>query len=472
MDAWLDAALSYISSWLPFQLRTLDQPGCAVAITFQEKLVYEAAFGVADLSTGEKLTPRHMFRVASHSKTFTASAILKLREMGHVRLDDPVGRYVKGLHPRVAEATLEQLLSHSAGLTRDGRDSGQFMDRRPYLSAEELRADLGNTQPLEPGEAFKYSNHGYGLLGLVVEAITGEPYAAWVQREVLEPAGLPAIAPDTPFIGNRVLARGHSAPLPLGRRVVIAGDAPANAIAPAGGFVASASDLVRFFAQLSPKAETSILTVASRRDMIRRRWRDEGGVQERHYGLGTLMGPPGEWASFGHSGSLQGFLSRTAVYVPHGVAITVLANAIDAPAALWVEGIAHILKTYSQKGAPADDIADWRGRWWSIWGATDLVPLGKRVVTATPYSFWPFADGSEAEMSDCDNGLIVHGSGFNSIREPLRRVRDAEGRVCEVWVGGSRLVEEEALRDEMVSRYTSRGRRTASDPSPGSSDQG
>ncbi|MBZ6074811.1 serine hydrolase domain-containing protein [Microvirga puerhi] len=456
MEDWLGAAMSYVSSWIPFQLRYLDQPGCAIAISYKGQVVFNEAFGRADLSTEEDLTPRHAFRIASHSKTFTAAALLKLREREQLRLDDTVGQFVTGLHPQAAAATLEQLLTHSAGLTRDGQDSGQFTDRRAYLSVDELRADLAMPQPLEPGESFKYSNHGYGLLGLVIEAVTGEPYAAWMKREILEAAGVPGIAPDVPYVEEAPLARGHSTRLPLGRRVVIPGNGPANAIAPAGGFVATAGDLVRFFAQLSPTAETSILSVASRREMVRRRWRDEGSAQERHYGLGTISGPPGEWASFGHSGSLQGFLSRTAVYVPHGVAITVLANAIDAPASLWVDGIAHILKTFAQKGAPGPEIADWTGRWWSIWGATDLVALGERVLAASPYTFWPFGEVSEAEMTDRDNGVLVQGSGFNSIHEPLRRVRDEAGKVREVWIGGSRLIDEAALRKEMLDRYEPR----------------
>ena len=78
------------------------------------------AFGHANLATGEKLTPRHRFRIASHSKSFTAAGIMKLRERRKLRLDDPVGQYVEGLHPRVAETTIGQILSHSAGLVRDG----------------------------------------------------------------------------------------------------------------------------------------------------------------------------------------------------------------------------------------------------------------------------------------------------------------------------------------------------------------
>src|ERR1700729_89866 len=142
MEAWQQAAIGYIRDWIEFQLAASEQPGCIVAIAHRGKVVAEYAFGHANLATGEKLTPRHRFRIASHSKSFTAAGIMKLRDGRQLRLDDPVGQYVKGLHPQVAEATIAQALSHSAGLTRDGADAGQFIDRRPYLSARELLAEL------------------------------------------------------------------------------------------------------------------------------------------------------------------------------------------------------------------------------------------------------------------------------------------------------------------------------------------
>jgi len=77
--AWLDAALAYISQWLGYQMRLSEQPGCAIAIAYKGVVVLDAAFGHADLATGEKLTPRHRFRVASHSKSFTAAGVMKLR---------------------------------------------------------------------------------------------------------------------------------------------------------------------------------------------------------------------------------------------------------------------------------------------------------------------------------------------------------------------------------------------------------
>src|SRR5450631_1156125 len=178
MEPWLRSATGYIRDWLEFQLRASQQPGCIIAIAHRGKIVAEYALGHANLSTGEKLTPRHRFRIASHSKSFTAAGIMKLREQRKLRLDDPVGQYVSGLHPRITETTIAQLLSHSAGLTRDGANSGQFADRRPFLGKNELMAELQLPPAIEPNSRFKYSNHGFGLLGLAIEAIANEPYQA------------------------------------------------------------------------------------------------------------------------------------------------------------------------------------------------------------------------------------------------------------------------------------------------------
>src|SRR5437588_7933540 len=261
MPKWLPAALDYIPRWLEFQMRESEQPGCVVAIGDKGEIVLEQAFGSADLDQGTALTPRHRFRVASHSKSFTRAGIMKLREAGRLHLDDAVGHYVGGLHRSIAEATVAQLLSHSAGLVRDGWDSGQWQERRPFLDAPELRADLARAPIIAANTRFKYSNHGFGLAGMVIEAITGEPYRDWIKREIVTAAGLAETEPDMPVPGNPPLARGHTAKLPAGRRFVIPGDNPTHALAPATGFVSTAADLARWFAQLDPAARDSVLSL-------------------------------------------------------------------------------------------------------------------------------------------------------------------------------------------------------------------
>ena len=267
MERWLQPALDYISTWIEFQMRASQQPGCVFAVAHRDQVVLERAIGYADIVSKEKLTARHRFRVASHSKSFVAAGLMKLREQRKLRLDDPVGQYVASVHPQIAETTISELLSHSAGIIRDGLDAGQFQGYRPFFSRKELIADLQRPAAIEPNTRFKYSNHGYGLLGLVIEAVAGEPYRAWMKREIIDEAGLHETSPDAPIAGAP-LAKGHTPQIHLGRRLVLPGDYTTDAMAPAAGFVSTAPDLVRFFAQLSPRAKRSVLTVASRREMI------------------------------------------------------------------------------------------------------------------------------------------------------------------------------------------------------------
>ena len=453
MPRWLDSALDYISSWLAFQMRVSEQPGCLIAIAHHGRVVLELAFGAADLATGEALTPRHRFRVASHSKSFTAAGILKLRERGALKLDDPVGQFVGGLHAGVARTTIGQLLSHSAGLIRDGSDAGQFTDRRPFLSAAELMVALEAAPVIEPNTRLKYSNLGYGLLGRVIEAISGEAYAAWIGREIVAAAGLEETAPDMPLEDGVPFARGHTGKLLTGRRLTIPGDFTTNALAPAGGFVSTAADLARYFAQLSPTASRSVLSVASRREMVRRQWREPHTSLERYYGLGMISGSADGWDWFGHSGGLQGYISQTRVLPAQDLAVAALTNAIDGCAGAWLDGAVHILQRFERHGASKPAVKEWTGRWWSMWGAIDLVPMGDRVLVANPAMTTPFLDTSELQIADRNEGRIALAGGYGSHGEPVRFVRKASGEPTALWFGANKLVAEDEVRAEMIARY-------------------
>jgi len=458
MDKWLTAALDYIPNWLEFQMRQSEQPGCVIAIARRGRIVLERAFGHADLVAGTMLTPRHRFRVASHSKSFTASGIMKLREQGKLRLDDPIGQYLGNLHKAVARVTIAQLLSHSAGLMRDGNDSGHWTDRRGFPAVELIRQDLSAGTAIEANTRCKYSTYGYGLAGLVIEAITGESYMDWIAREIVDKAGLTETVPDVPLAKGAKLARGHSGKLPLGRRVVFPGEAATNALAAATGFVSTAGDLARFFAQLAPASKTSVLSAASRREMIRPQWREPHSSLERYYGLGIISGRLGDWEWFGHSGGFQGYITRTAVLPGQDLTISVLTNAADGFAHQWFEGVVHILRAFARNGAPSRRVSGWTGRWWTVWGAFDLLPAGDKVLVGLPALLNPVMDASELAVSGRDKGRIALAGGFASHGEPVRRVRNKRGKVVELWLAGTKLLPEAALAREMEARYGRRRR--------------
>lgn len=450
---WLKAALDYLPRWMEMQMRATERPGVSIAIHHRTQNLLSLALGHADAVAGSRLTPRHRFRIASHSKSFTAAGILKLREQGRLQLDDPVGRHIEGLHPKLAGATLAQLLSHSAGTTRDGADAGQFQDRRDFLSREELLAQLREAPPLEANTRFKYSNHGFALLGLVIEALSGEPYARWMQREIIDTAGLRDTQPDAQGPRTVRLAKGHSGKTLLGERVVIPGDQPTHAIAAAGGFVSTAADLAAFYAQLMPDAPHSVLTPASRREMTRRHWQVPHSTLPAFYGLGLMQGSYQDWDWFGHTGSLQGFVSRSLAVPRQELAVSVLCNSLDGFSWPWMDGILQILRTFERHGAPGAATRDWSGRWWSLWGPIDLVPMRDRIFATLPTLAAPFTDATELTPRGKDQALMTQANGYASHGEPARLVRDARGQIREVWLGGSLNRPEAVVARELRRRY-------------------
>lgn len=472
MDRWLAAALDYLPRWLEHQLRITEQPGLSMAVVKDGRPLLELALGHADLDRGETLTPRHRFRVASHSKAFTAAAVLKLREQGRLRLDEPAGQHVQGLHPAVAATTLNQLLTHSAGLVRDGADAGQWVERRPFLDDAELRAELAAAPTLEANTRFKYSNHGYGLLGLVIESVTGEGYADWVAREIVAASGLHDTQPDVPdgaaapdargprrkarraaSAAEPPLAAGHSAKWPLGHRVVIPAAMSTRALGPATGFVATAADLARFFASLSPEAPRSVLAPDSRREMVRPQWLEPHATSPRRYGLGLMSGTLGAWDWFGHTGGFPGTLTRTAVVPAQGLAISLLTNAADGPSQTWVDGALRVLQAFATHGAPTRRSSAWHGRYWSLWTVTDLLPVADQVLVANPALANPLQDAAQIGELRGDHGRIVLANGYAQHGETAALERDAAGRARALRLGGMRLLPEAAVARELRRRY-------------------
>jgi len=451
MDRWLKAALDYIPDWIDFQMRVFQRPGCTVAMTHRGRVVFEGAWGFADVARKQLMTPRHRFRVASHSKSFTAAGIMKLREQRALRLDDPVGEHVDGLHKKIAEATIQQVLSHGAGITRDGGDPVFWLEAKRFPDAAALQRTLTPTIPA--ATRLKYSNHGYGLLGLVIEAVTGERYADWMQREVIAVAGLAETDPDMRPALRGKLAKGYSAKALLDRRVTIPAQMATNAIAPGVGFVSTAADLARFYAQLAPQAKRSLLSAASRREMVRRQWRDPYSSVESYYGLGLASGQVGDWTWVGHGGGFPGFVTRTAVLLDQEIAISVLTNCGDGLAGPWLDGIVQIMRGFNRNGAPTRRTSGWTGRWWGAYGPCDLVPMANKVIAANPFAFNPFLDCSELTPTGRDRARISQAGGFGNYGEEVVLKRGARDRIAEISFAGWPLQTEAKAAKALTDRY-------------------
>jgi D-alanyl-D-alanine carboxypeptidase len=211
----LDRAVDYLGPWLAYRRPYANVTGYGVAISWRGELVFNEAFGYANMREKVPLTPGHIFRVASHSKSFTATAVMQLAETGRLRLDDPVVAFLPWLSAhrdrRLREVTLRLLLSHGAGITRDGRDCDFWQLERPFPDAAQLRHEVfGAPLVTEANTALKYSNIGYSLLGMVVEEASGGPYTDYVMEHIVEPLGLRATGPEWKGHGRSAAVTGHT----------------------------------------------------------------------------------------------------------------------------------------------------------------------------------------------------------------------------------------------------------------------
>jgi CubicO group peptidase (beta-lactamase class C family) len=224
-------------------------PGLSVAFARHGEVVHEAGFGYADEAAGQRVTPAHLFRIASVSKPITSAAVFTLIEKGRLKLEDRVFGaggvlgfdYGHSLLERVLKITVHHLLTHTAGgWSNDGNDP---MFRNQDMDHQELIAWTLRNQPLkdEPGQQYAYSNFGYCILGRVVEEASGRHYGEYVRRAVLEPCGIR----DMQLAGNTLAQRAHDEVCYYGRDEdpysmnVTRMDAH-------GGWIGTPDDLVRF----------------------------------------------------------------------------------------------------------------------------------------------------------------------------------------------------------------------------------
>lgn len=415
--------LEAIDRWITYRLWHTRTPGAQVAIGAGGTPYFSRAYGYADLDHRTPMRSDHLFRIASHSKTFTATLVLQLVNQGRLGLDDPVGRHVPEVAEALADVRLRELLEHTGGVLRDGRDADYWQHRRPFPDRAEL-VELANQGGLKsgPGEVFAYSNIGYSLLGLVIENVTGQSYADAARQRIAEPLGLADTAAE--YLEDRAddYAAGHSGLHTATRRRTMQ-HVVTHAMAAATGFTSTASDLVTYFGAHAFGDERLLSDRTKRLQQRRANSTDPAKPDVGGYGWGMVTETIDDTTYVGHSGGYPGHLTKTLLDPATGLVISVLTNAIDGPATLLARGIAQLLaeaRTEATKGHRLSAAARSRtGRYRSDWSVTDLAALGGRLRTLSPTSWDPLEGTVEVIEDGPDRFLIVAGNGYGSVREPI-----------------------------------------------------
>jgi CubicO group peptidase (beta-lactamase class C family) len=282
-------------------------PSIAAAVVRDGEVVWADAVGLADAEQGEGATPDHQYRIGSITKTFTAVAVMQLRDAGRLELEDRLDAHLDV--PARGQLTLRRMLSHGSGLQRE--IPGDVWETLEFpKSTEELLATLEQAElVLAPGEGWHYSNLAYILLGELIAELSEMPYEDYVEHRILQPLGLArtSFAPEPPT----AVAYSVEPYSDVVRREPMLVERTGG-IAAAGQLWSTVGDLCRwasFLAEpdpqlLAPEAVELMTTVQAMADPYR--WTLAWGV-----GLGLFRKEDRIYC--GHDGGMPGYLANVLV---------------------------------------------------------------------------------------------------------------------------------------------------------------
>lgn len=326
-------------------------PGFSFGLMVDGKLAFAGSGGFIDLNKKTPTSVDSIFRIASMTKSFTAMAILKLRDEGKLQLDDPVNKYVPELKNQkltqdAPAITIRNLLTHSAGFPEDNPwgDRQLSMSNKAFEKLITNGISLSNTT----GTAFEYSNLGFALLGLVINKVSGMPYQDYIAKKIWQPLGMKQVGWDYSKISSPNLAQGYRWEHGAWSREDMLADGAFGAMGGMFSSIEAFSHYVALFQESWPTRdarEREPITRSSLREM-QQAWQfnqlnseflflsGEPSTMVEAYGYGLRWFHDGDKKTYvGHSGGLPGFGSNWLILPDYGVGIILLTNLTYAPAA-------------------------------------------------------------------------------------------------------------------------------------------
>ncbi len=447
------SAIALYEIWVDEQMAYRHQPGVSIGIVHDQELLWARGFGLADLAEPRPAAPDTVYRIGSITKTFTATALMLLRDDGALRLDDPVRKHLPWLEyespfPDGPEITVWNLLTHTSGLPRES--AFPYWTDREFPTREQMREALARQEGLfEPGTGYQYSSLAIALAGEVVAAASGESWAEFVRGRILEPLGMTRTFAGPPPADLPGRATGYLVTRPDGSRPV--GPATeARGLAPAADISSTVEDLARFVsAQLASRpAGEGLLRASTLREMQRVHWLSPSWSSGR--GLGFSVWRREGRTLVGHGGWVAGHRASIAFDPERKLGVVVLTNSDEGgPGAYVYEAVDLIFPALERALAPADEpappVADagrYVGAYHNPWGEVSrvLVRRGQLVIYDHGY---PPTDDPEGSLT-----LLIPDEGDHAFRmeaPPGRRGTPVvfelleDGRVARVRKGENYL---------------------------------
>lgn len=305
--------------------------GVSVAVVKNGRTLLAKGYGFADLENDVPATAETVFRIGSITKQVTAAAIMRLMEQGKLSLDDTVQKFLPGVPTQGNRVTVRQLLNHTSGIkSYTGLGPNWRRLIRLDLAPDSMVALFAN-EPFDfkPGDAWRYNNSGYFLLGMIVEKLSGKRYGQYLQDEFFGPLGLKGTVycDQAPLIRRR--AQGYST-RPGGQFINAEPISMAHPYA-AGALCSTVTDLAAWALALS---SGKVVSPASYKLMTTPGTLNDGKPLTYAFGLGT--GALRGHRQVSHNGGINGFIAELHHYPDDSVVTVVLTNT-EGPAATQLE---------------------------------------------------------------------------------------------------------------------------------------
>ena len=332
MSEWVATADS-VEEYLQAQKEEHRIPGLAVTVVRGGKQIRTVALGMGNLELQSPVTADSRFEIGSITKQFTAAGILLLVQDGKLGLEDKLRQHLQETPAAWSNVTVRHLLTHTSGIRTytglNGFELTKHLNQRQFIEA------IG-AQPMDyrPGEAWKYCNTGYNLLGYIIENVSGTNYLEFLRQRIFLPVGMTNTTDRQPsqIITNRVAGYETT------NHVLINRDYDLTDVFSAGELVSTVGDLARWSAALDGD---KLLNEESKKAMWTPGQLHNG--KETSYGFGWNIRKVAGRSSIGHNGSTSGFSASIQRFPDDDLAVIVLTNTDEQVAGNIALGVARLL---------------------------------------------------------------------------------------------------------------------------------
>ena len=443
-DPKVQAGLTMLDEWIRSHVEYTGV-GLVIGIVHDQDIVWLKAYGHASLDPMTPMAEDSIFRIASHSKLFTAISVLRARDAGALRLDDEVATHlpwfdIENRHPQARPVTLRHLLTHTAGLPRESIHPAWTDFEFP--EAEAVRDTISDQETTYPTETkWKYSNLGFTLAGMVAEAASGTPFAELVNQAVLEPLGMDSTSVGPiPADHQGRLATGYGRRLADGSRQSMP-FVDARAFDPATGVSSSVPDMLKFLQwqlRVRDRRSDEVLATNTLLEMQRVHWVQPSW--DSGWGLGFSVRHTEDRDLIGHGGSYPGYRTQTQLSPEEKVGVVVFTNAGDGNPGRFLdkafEWVAAPLAKEEEETVTYDP--DWDiyvGTYRNRWGDTSVLRLEDELVIFSPLSENPDRSKGTLRSTDESHVFRLESDGFGAHGELVRFEMNEDGAVARIYVG-------------------------------------